>query len=70
MSFLLDQKFQQLKGQKGVVRFTGTDAAGLPYAIKVLGVRATGTTYTSIAPIVPCNARVNPQTSQFQGGTN
>lgn len=70
MSFLLDQKFPQLKGQKGVVRFKGTDAAGLPYAIKVLGVRATATTYTSIAPIVPCNAKVNPQTSQFEGCTN
>lgn len=71
MSFLLDQKFPQLKGQKGVVRFTGTAPGGiLPYAFKVLGVRATSTTYTSIAPLVPCNFKIDPQTSQPLGCTN
>jgi hypothetical protein len=71
LSFLLDQQFPQLKGQKGLIRFTGTDTGGiLPYFFKVLGVRATATTYTSIAPLIPCNFKINPQTSQPIGCTN
>lgn len=65
MSFLLDQRFPQLKGQKGVIRFSGTDPVGAPYFFKVLGVRATATTYTSITPIIPCNAKFDSNTQSL-----
>ena len=54
-SFLLDQQYPQIIGQKGTVVFTGTDASNYLYLIKVLGLRATATTFTSIIPIVPCD---------------
>ncbi|HEV2200796.1 MAG TPA: hypothetical protein VGR73_13330 [Bryobacteraceae bacterium] len=60
-AFLLDQHYPQIAGQKGAVVFQGTDTKGSSYAFKVLGIRATGSTYTSITPIVPCNYSSNSQ---------
>ena len=54
-AFMLNQQFPQIVGQEGMVVFTGTDSKGNAYAFKVLGLHATGSTYTSITPIVPCN---------------
>jgi len=68
-AFMLDQQYPQIKGQKGTVVFTGTDSSGYGYAIKVLGLRATATTYTSITPIIPCNITVSG-TGVNQGCSN
>jgi hypothetical protein len=68
-SFLLDQKYPQVIGTKGTVVFTGGDAGSNPYIIKVLGLRATNNTYTSITPIVPCNPQVYSN-GQYAGCSN
>jgi hypothetical protein len=64
-SFMLDQQYSQTKLQKGMVVFQATDSTGNPYGIKVLGLRATGSTLTSITPIIPCNFQVNSTTGQL-----
>jgi hypothetical protein len=53
-AFMLDQTYPQIKGQRGTAVFTTLDANGYNYIVKVLGLRATPTTFTSITPIVPC----------------
>ncbi len=69
-SFMLDTKYPQIIGQKGTVVFTGRDSSANPYIIKVLGLRATDTTFTSITPIVPCNPQVYNNTGQYAGCGN
>jgi len=69
-SFMLDDKYPQIIGKKGTAVFTGADSSGTnPYIIKVLGLRATNTTFTSITPIVPCNPQVY-NTGQYVGCGN
>jgi hypothetical protein len=53
-SFMLDQSFPQVIGQKGTAVFTALNPAGKNYIVKVLGLRATPTTFTSITPVIPC----------------
>jgi hypothetical protein len=65
-SFLLDQQYPQIIGQQGTVVFTGTDSVN-PYIIKVLGLRATANSFTSITPIIPCNLYVYPAGTQYAG---
>jgi hypothetical protein len=72
-SFMLDDPqrgFPQIVGHKGTVVFQAADLIGIPYVIKVLGLRATGSTLTSITPIIPCNLKVNPATGQLAGCSN
>ena len=56
-AFLLASQFPQLAGQTGIMVVSSADASKNPYYIKALGLRLNlaGTTYTSIAPLVPCN---------------
>ena len=55
-AFLLASQFPQIAGQTGVMVIGAADASKNPYYIKALGLRLNlaGTTYTSIAPLVPC----------------
>jgi hypothetical protein len=54
-SFVLDQSFPELIGRQGTVVFTALgDTSGKNYIVKVLGLRFTPTTFTSITPIIPC----------------
>jgi len=64
-SFLLDARYPQVVGQQGTIVLQGTDSVN-PYAIKVLGLRATATSYTSITPIVPCDP-TNYTSGQYKG---
>ena len=56
-AFMLDNQFPPTAGKTGVMVITSTDTSGNAYAIKVLGLRANlaGTTFTSVAPLIPCN---------------
>jgi hypothetical protein len=68
-AFMLDTKYPQLVGQKGTVLFVGADASNYFYYIRVLGIHATPTTYTSITPLVPCNPQFN-SAGQYLGCGN
>lgn len=69
-SFMLDQAFPQVIGQKGTAVFTALDTAGNNYIVKVLGLRATKSTFTSITPIIPCIPELYTNGTYYGCGNN
>ena len=69
-SFMLDQAFPQVIGQKGTAVFTALDATGRNYIVKILGLRATPSTFTSITPIIPCIPETYSNGTYYGCGNN
>jgi hypothetical protein len=67
VSFSLASQFPQAAGKTGIVVLRSLDSILNPYYIKAIGFRTNlaGTTYTSIAPLIPCNWRPNVGCQQF-----
>lgn len=66
-AFLLATQFPQIAGHTGMMQITASDSAQNPYYIKALGLRVNlaGTTYTSVAPLIPCNWDPNYGCQQY-----